>query len=323
MIMGRFLKFFIIVLLPVFCACAVAGGQELLDLYSDEEVTATQQMNTGARQVAGTVSPGYEVQVYSGAVVKVDGKKIYVDKGAIDGVTEGTMMEIFRIDTIVGLEGEVLDEEEVDVGRVEIYEVRPRVSIGNLMDEEAEIKRGFIVRYASVRDNGPENRISDLCPAGMFLDTGGMFEYIPGSMSGADGQFVKKLGEVEPFCVDKYPGEGILTWAAAAAYCEQQDKRLCERVELEKICAEWEREKPCPRDIEAQGLCPNQDTVMRFGREQEWTADPVEGEPGRKDASSIACASHSPVVTHCYYEGCRGAKKIFRCCAGPQEPEKN
>ncbi len=85
----------------------------------------------------------------TGAVIKVDGTRIYIDRGEADGITHDMSMEIFKLEPIKDLNDVVLDEEEIYMGRIKIAEVKPQLSIGEVTDTAGKggFERGFFARY--------------------------------------------------------------------------------------------------------------------------------------------------------------------------------
>lgn len=255
----------------------------------------------------------------TGAIIKVTGlDKVYIDQGEIHGVTENLPMIIYRMEPIRDLDGEVLDEEEVVIGKLRVYEVRPRLSIANVLRSSEDIKRGFLVRYWLEEEREQAAAFDNRCPKGMMFDGGGPFVFVPGNYFRATPASEKQTEDTEPFCIDKRPADEIATWAAAREICGSRGKRLCTREEKQKVCATWDKPKPCAPELQQKGDCPEPDTIIDFDREQEWTADMAEkdGVPFL-DANSCACPGVSPVCVHCYFEECRGAKKLYRCCSEP------
>jgi hypothetical protein len=201
-----------------------------------------------------------------------------------------------------------------------IVEVRPSLSIGEL-NVASEVQRGFFARYSVIVKTDQETKEKPAeCPKGMFYDSGGQFAYRPGAVSANSKQPPETVAGTKPFCVDKNIGDQPMAWREAGKICESQGKRLCSMDELRKICVVWEKPKPCPDEMLRRKECEQPDTMIGPGRNHEWTAD-AEKTSGAdsKDlwANSCSCSARTPVCSRCLYEGCRGAKKYFRCCSEP------
>jgi hypothetical protein len=257
----------------------------------------------------------------SGSVVKVmteDKLKIYIDRGYNDGVVEGMEMDVSQMEPIKDLNGAILDEAEVAVGKIRAVEVKPRLSICDMVSAKRDFERGNIVRYYIAEEKQAEKETSGACPAGMKYDKGGSFVFVPGAMFSTETP-KEQVEETRSMCVDLRRSADVSTWGAADIACKKQRKRLCAREELQKVCSTWEKPKPCPKDMWRKNACPKQDTVADLYRDQEWTSDLVSDKNGSVsyEANSCSCPGTSPVCTHCVYEGCRGARKPYRCCSDP------
>lgn len=255
------------------------------------------------------------------SVIKVDNGLVYTDAGALEGVSVGDFMIVCKKEPLTDLKGNVLDEEEVSVGKIVIEEVRNRVSLGRQIAGNESLLRGYFVKYWTP-EKSPEREAKasgEKCPPGMLYDDGGVFEYIPGSVSKTTpAPTVPEVAEATPFCVDQDPGEGFLSWVDAKNFCSALGKRMCEITELRKVCATWKKPTPCPPDLKDADSCPEQTTVMDFRSALEWTTALTEkdGMP-YQDAYSCSCPGPNPVCVHCFYDQCRGAEKRYRCCAEP------
>ncbi|MFA6448788.1 MAG: hypothetical protein WCX65_04905 [bacterium] len=275
---------------------------------------------TVAPEVAtGTVSQ--DLIMKTGSVVKVDAAdklKIYVDRGYNDGVIEGMEIEVSKMEPIKDMDGAILDEEEVAVGKIRAVEVKPRLTICDMVTAKKDFERGNIVRYYVESDKQVEKAADGKCPAGMKYDKGGSFVFVPGAMFATEAP-KELVAETRPMCVDLRQSAEVSTWANADAACKRQRKRLCAREELQKVCSTWDKPKPCPKDMWRKNACPKQDTIADLYRDQEWTSDMIVDKNGRAsyEANSCSCPGVSPVCTHCVYEGCRGARKPYRCCSEP------
>ena len=152
----------------------------------------------------------------------------------------------------------------------------------------------------------------------MKYDEGGSFVFIPGAMFATE-QSREQVAETQPFCIDMKQAPDPDMWVNADAVCKKQHKRLCAKEELQKVCAVWDKPKPCPKDLWKKNDCPKQDAAIDLYRNQEWTSDLVTDKDGNVEweANSCSCPGKSPVCTHCVYSGCGNAKKPFRCCAEP------
>lgn len=256
-----------------------------------------------------------------GAIIKVDNGMIYTDSGAIEGVAVGDFMIIYKMEPLTDLKGNILDQEEVSVGKVVIEEVRNRVSLGRQIAGNEQLLRGYFVKYWVADKSSPEqvNASSKKCPPEMLYDDGGVFQFQPGSVSKITATAATpEVADTEPFCIDKNPGEGFLSWAEAKQLCTAVGKRLCEKPELQKVCSTWDKPAPCDPDLQAIDACPEQNTVMDFRYALEWTTDigVKDGMP-IQDAYSCSCPGPDPVCVHCFYDQCRGAEKRYRCCSNP------
>jgi len=255
----------------------------------------------------------------SATVIKTDGLKVYIDRGETEGMAVGMEMDVFRIDPIRDMAGNVLDEEEKKVARIRLEEVKPLLSIGKIIAAtEPTIERGYFVRYQTPAKPGTGQPSPEgVCPRSMLYDPGGAFSFKPGSLYTDNRILRQQTAQSGPFCIDVDKKTTASTYDDARMACAKIGKRLCTKTELQKICALWEKPKPCPDDMKKKGLCPVQNTVMGFRNDQEWTSDPVSRESGPPgfEANSCSCPTSSPVCTHCYYQGCRGAKKVYRCCS--------
>lgn len=255
------------------------------------------------------------------SVIKVDNGQIYTDAGALEGVSVGDFMIVCKMEPLTDLKGNVLDEDEVSVGKIVIEEVRNRVSLGRRIAGNESILRGYFVKYW-VHEKNKEHDAAALgakCPPGMLYDDGGVFEYKPGNVSKTvTVPAVPEVAESGPFCIDKNPGEGFLSWAEAKQFCSVLGKRMCEITEMRKVCATWEKPIPCSPEMEKTGECPEQNTIMDFRTALEWTTDLItkDGMP-HQDAYSCSCPGPNPVCVHCFYDQCRGAEKRYRCCSEP------
>ncbi len=261
----------------------------------------------------------------TGAVIKVSGlDKVYVDQGEIQGVKPDMPMIVYRMEPIRNMAGEVLDEEERVIGKLRIYEVRPRLSIGNVIQSSEDMKRGLFVRYWVEEERAVTAGDDKRCPKGMMFDGGGPFVFLPGNYFRSTPVTEKQTKQTEAFCIDKRPSKDVVTWAAATEACRSQGKRLCAKEEKQKVCVTWDKPPACSPEQQQAAECPEPNTIIGFSRDQEWTADLVDkdGEPFM-DANSCSCPGASPVCVHCYFDQCRGAKKIFRCCSEPFKVEKS
>jgi hypothetical protein len=266
------------------------------------------------------ISAPANLALKSGSVIKVasDPVRIYVDQGTNDGAVSGTEMDVFKTEPVKGMKGELLDEDEIMVGRIRVVEVKPRLSICEVIYKNTEFERGNAVRYMAMVDRPAQTEVKGLCPAGMRYDPGGIFIFIPGAMFASEPA-KEQVSDSPPFCIDMRAAEGVLTWNNAADECKRLKKRLCSRTELQKVCTTWDKPKPCPSDLAKKNACPKQDTIIDLYRNQEWTSDLVADKAGNMDweANSCSCPGTSPVCTHCVYAGCRGARKPYRCCSEP------
>jgi len=291
------------------------------EVMEDSSATDTAEMT---EEIPGGEPPSGMVERL-GAVIKVSGLEIYVNQGAIDGVEPGVTMYVYRMEPIKDLDGEVLDEEEVPVGTIEITEVRPRISIGEVVSLDTgpeggttPVQRGFSVRYYSSSEAERLDMSAGRCPPGMLYDGGGPFLFNPGSHFTDISHGGRETGETGPFCIDRYPAENDLSWIDARQECAQLGKRLCDKSELQKVCAVWDRPEPCPPDIEDPEKCPEPQTVVDFRKTLEWVSV-NEFESGQLSQKSYMCSCPGidPVCVGCYYERCRGASKKYRCCRDP------
>ncbi len=267
-----------------------------------------------------TATPQVVLEVRKCAVVKVEGTRVYVDAGEAEGVLIGMEMELFQTEPIKDLKNNVIDKEEIFAGKMTIVEVRPALSIGEL-NAPSDVQRGFFARYSVLVKTKQETVEKQAeCPKGMFYDGGGQFKYRPGAASINSKQPPEATAETKHFCVDGNIGDKPIAWREAGKVCESQGKRLCSMDELKKICAIWEKPKPCPEEMLRRKECEQPDTVIGPGRNQEWTADAEKPSSAVADglwSNSCSCSARMPVCSRCVYEGCRGAKKYFRCCADP------
>ena len=260
-------------------------------------------------------------------IVKVDAgenPRIFLDKGSLDGITVGMDLDVYMNDPVTDMKGTVLADDEVFVGRIRAVETKPKVTVCEAVTKGAYM-RGNYAKYFTLSQTKPkkENRsVPGRCPSGMYYDSGGAFVFIPGTAS-QTGIVREIVDEADAFCIDPKQKQEVLTWTAAANECKLRKKRLCTKQELEKVCTTWDKPKPCPKDLRVKNQCPDQNTVIDLYRSQEWTSDPVTDEDGNVsyEANSCSCPGTSPVCTHCVYAGCRGAKKVFRCCSDPLEEE--
>ncbi|MFO7902074.1 MAG: SHD1 domain-containing protein [Planctomycetota bacterium] len=94
-----------------------------------------------------------------GTVVKVSGDRVYINRGAKDGSTEGAEYDIVRGVTAITdpSTGEKLGEDRDVVGRIRVVSVQEKMSICELVDGEAEQKNS-------------EGEFNEVLPA----ETGGM-----------------------------------------------------------------------------------------------------------------------------------------------------
>jgi hypothetical protein len=285
---------------------------------------------TAAPQSAPAPAGLQNLTLKTGTVVKVDAGdsvRIYIDKGSLDGVTGGMEMDVFKSEPVTDMNGTVLDEDEVAIGRIRAVEVKSRVTICEAVSK-GDYERGNYAKYYTreeAKSQKEAHTVPGRCPADMLFDSGGAFVFLPGAMF-ASGPAKEEVAETQPFCIDSRLAEDVLSWEDAGEDCGRRHKRLCAKQELQKVCGVWEKPKPCPRDLWVKKACPEQNTLIDFYRSQEWTSDPVTDESGavKFEANSCSCPGTSPVCTHCVYAGCRGAKKPYRCCSDSSlEPEKN
>jgi len=253
------------------------------------------------------------------AIVKVDGFTVYVDAGAAEGVDENTPMLVYRLEPVRNLQGEVLDRVEETAGTLKVTEVRPRMSICRPTSIRVPFERGFFVKYYVSPQAVPDRSEGGRCPSGMLYDGGGPFAFKAGSMFTNIPPSDASSGETGPFCIDQYPVKTLSTWADARDSCAARGKRLCQVRELQKVCSTWEKPKFCPPEMEKTTGCPEPSTVVDFRSDLEWSYEAVAMDSGLlQDAFSCKCPGSDPVCVHCYYEGCRGAKKYYRCCTDPR-----
>jgi len=267
-----------------------------------------------------------ETVLKTGNVVRVatEPYQIFVDKGLYDGVAAGMNMEVVKLEPLKGVRGELLDEIETPIGWIKAVVVNPRASVCEVVSRKGEFERGQTVRfYAKAEKTAAQKSEEGRCPPGMIYDSGGQFVFTPGSIFSSE-QPKEQIAKTQPFCIDMQMQQEADEWEAARTVCKRLGKRLCTREELQKVCAVWEKPKPCPKELWIQKACPQQKTVIDFYRSQEWTADLTADKDGNVgwEANSCSCPGTSPVCTHCVYKGCGVAKKPFRCCDEPLPAQK-
>ena len=293
-----------------------------------EAASATETAAVATATGTASATGAQNLSLKTGAVIRVatDPITIFDDQGLNNGVAAGMKMEVYRTEPVKGMKGEILEEDEIPVGWIKAVLVNPRVSVCEVLSQKREFKRGDIIRYYAEGVKPSKNDNAGRCPAGMSYDSGGAFVFVPGAIFASEPAR-EQVAETQPFCIDmKQPPDPDM-WVNADDICKKRGKRLCGKQELQKVCAVWEKPKPCPRDLWKKNDCPKQDTVIDFYRNQEWTADFVTDADGniQREANSCSCPATSPVCTHCVYSGCGVAKKPFRCCSDPipeQKPEK-
>lgn len=256
----------------------------------------------------------------TGAVVKVNGADIYIDRGALDGVDNGAEMDVFHSEPVTGLDGTVLDMVEMKLGALKIKEVKNKLSVGEMKSGKAP-ERGDFVKYKPKPRPEQETgrKKPGLCPPGMLYDEGGLYTYTP-HVIGVDGESKEKRSELDPFCIDRFKTEASLTWLESTEACHARGARLCSIEEDQKVCSVWDKPKPCDQESMAQNKCPVEDLVYDFKKDYEWVSYPVEKNGERIiDAGSCSCHGRNPACNHCFKPNCQGAKKQFRCCREPLE----
>jgi curli biogenesis system outer membrane secretion channel CsgG len=92
-------------------------------------------------KIAGKAQ-GMATKAYSGRVVKVEGKKVWINIGSNAGIQVGDEFEVLRkgeelIDPETGLS---LGAEQEKVGKVVVTEVKPKFSIGTIQEGNAQAK---------------------------------------------------------------------------------------------------------------------------------------------------------------------------------------
>ena len=86
-----------------------------------------------------------------GKVVLRKGEIVYITLSTKDGIVEGMELPVFRIEKILDEEGNVVFEDEKEIGKIKIEKIGLKGSMAKVVEEKEGMKKGDIVKVVSTK----------------------------------------------------------------------------------------------------------------------------------------------------------------------------
>lgn len=120
---------------------------ELETMYPDKDIMLSGAANDVAKKVVERIN---ELNPVTGTIISVSGNSVYVDLGSDMGVKVGQKYTIYREGKVLihPVTKEILGVEEQNLGILEITEVKPNYSLGEIKKSRGAVTVGAMIKRA-------------------------------------------------------------------------------------------------------------------------------------------------------------------------------